>query len=126
MAAPVKYGFGAALGHGRQGISWIHIEDLVGMILRAIRDPAWAGTFNATAPTPVSNADFTRTLGLVLHRPVFPVPGWLTATAVKILAGEVAKDLLLAGDFVVPKRALELGFEFRFPTAEAALRDLLS
>lgn len=126
MAAPVKFFLGAPLGHGRQGISWIHIEDLVSMILQAARDPSWEGAMNATAPEPLSNEVFTRTLGRVLRRPVFPVPAWMTSTAVKLLAGEVAEDLLLSGAYVLPKRAQERGFQFRFPSAEAALRDLLS
>ena len=126
MAAPVKFFLGAPLGHGRQGISWIHIEDLVSMILQAAQDPSWEGAMNATAPEPLSNEAFTRTLGRVLRRPVFPVPAWMTSTVVKLLAGEVAEDLLLSGALVLPKRAQERGFVFRFPSAEAARRDLLS
>ena len=96
------------------------------MIIQAIENPAWIGPVNATSPEPLSNEAFTRTLGRVLHRPIFPVPGWLTSMAVKALAGQVGEELLLSGAFVHPRRAMELGFAFRFPTAEAALRDLLN
>lgn len=125
MAAPVRAFLGAPLGHGRQGVSWIHIDDLVDLVLQALRDPAWVGAVNATAPEPLANAAFTALLGRVLHRPVLPVPGWLTAAAVRAVAGEVADALLLAGPFVLPRRAQAQGFPFRYPGAEAALADLL-
>lgn len=126
MAAPVKLFLGAPLGHGSQGLSWIHIEDLVELLLRAAGDPAWEGAMNATAPESLPNAAFTRILGEALRRPIFPVPGWITAAAVKVLAGEMGKELLLSGAYVQPRRALEKGFAFRFPTAESALKNLLT
>lgn len=125
MALPVRWFQGCKLGAGTQGLSWIHIEDLVGMLMTAAAKPAWQGVFNATAPQPLSNEAFTRVLAGHLHRPLLPVPGFLTAFATKLLLGEMAEALLLQGAFVLPARALELGFRFRFLTAEAALADLL-
>lgn len=125
MALPVRLFQGCALGSGEQGLSWIHLDDLVAMLVEAARNPAWAGTFNATAPGPLSNRDFTRLLARRLHRPLLPVPAFLTSAATKLLLGEMADALLLQGAFVHPAHALALGFRFRFPTAEAALGDLL-
>ena len=124
MAFPVKIFQGAKLGRGDQGFSWIHIDDLVGLYLAAAEDQRWSGAINATAPEPVSNAAFTRLLGKQLHRPILPVPGFLTATALKLLVGGMSAEVL-EGAFVLPKRAESLGFAFRFKTAAAALEDLL-
>ena len=95
------------------------------MLITAAGQPAWQGVFNATAPEPLSNEAFTRLLARQLHRPLLPVPGFLTALATKVLLGEMAEALLLQGAFVLPAHAQALGFTFRFPTAEAALKDLL-
>jgi NAD dependent epimerase/dehydratase family enzyme len=116
---------GTALGSGRQGFSWIHIEDLVRLILECLHNPALAGPINATAPHPCSNEVFTRLLAKRLHRPVWPVPGFLTEAALKLLVGEMAKPMLLGGAYILPKKALDSGFEFRFPQAAEALADLL-
>lgn len=124
MAFPVKIFQGAKLGRGDQGLSWIHMDDLVAMYLKAATDEAWSGAVNATAPEPVSNAAFTKLLGKHLHRPILPVPGFTTAVAVKLLAGELSGELL-TGAFVLPKRAETLGFAFRFKTADTAVGDLL-
>ena len=126
MAAPVRAFLGSPLGDGRQGMPWIHVDDLVAMILAALEDPAWSGPVNATAPEPVANAAFTRLLGRVLHRPVLPVPGFLTRTVLRAVLGDLAEELLLSGAFVQPRRAMELGFRYRHPGLEEALRDLLS
>jgi uncharacterized protein (TIGR01777 family) len=125
MALPVRWFQGCKLGSGRQGLSWIHVDDLVAMLIEAARNPAWKGAFNGTAPQPLSNAAFTRLIAQRLRRPLLPVPGFLTALATKLLLGEMAEALLLQGAFVVPARSLALGFRFRFLTAEAALKDLL-
>ncbi len=125
MALPVRLFQGAKLGHGQQGLSWIHIEDLVAMLLEAARNPAWQGALNACAPRPVTNETFTRLLGRTLHRPILPVPGFITRAVLKRLYGEMADAMLLSGAFVYPRRAEELGFHFKFPEAGAALRDLL-
>lgn len=125
MALPVRWFQGCRLGSGRQGLSWIHRDDLVAMLIEAARDSAWEGALNATAPAPLSQEAFTRLLALRLHRPMLPVPGPVTAAALRLALGELAESLLLQGAYVRPARALALGFRFRFPTAEAALADLL-
>jgi uncharacterized protein (TIGR01777 family) len=114
-------GLGAVIGDGRQWLSWIHRDDAVELIIRAIADPLFSGAVNATAPEPVRQADFAQALGRVLHRPV-----WLRlpAAPLQALLGERA-SLLLEGPRVTPRRALEIGFAFRCPEIEPALRDLL-
>jgi len=116
-----RCGLGAVIGDGRQWLSWIHRDDAVELIIRAIADPLFSGAINATAPVPVRQADFAQTLGQVLHRPV-----WLSlpAAPLRALLGERA-SLLLEGPRVSPRRALEIGFAFRCPEIEPALRDLL-
>ncbi|HET8902348.1 MAG TPA: TIGR01777 family oxidoreductase [Holophagaceae bacterium] len=124
MAFPVKIFQGAKLGRGDQGFSWIHIDDLVAMYVMAAANEGWSGAINATAPEPLSNAAFTKLLGKRLHRPILPVPGFITAAAVKLLVGELSGELL-TGAYVLPKKAEGLGFAFRFKTAAAALADLI-
>ena len=116
-----RLGLGAVIGDGRQWLSWIHRDDAVELIVRAIADPLFSGAINATAPAPIRQADFARALGRVLHRPV-----WLRLPAAPLRAvlGERA-SLLLEGPRVLPRRALEIGFAFRCPEIEPALRDLL-
>jgi hypothetical protein len=125
MALPVRWFAGCKLGSGQQGLSWIHLDDLVDMFLEAAQNPAWRGAFNGTAPEPLSNEAFTRVITKRLHRPLLPVPGFLTSAATKLLLGDMAEALLLQGAFVLPVHSQSLGFQFRFPTAEAALADLL-
>jgi uncharacterized protein (TIGR01777 family) len=125
MALPVRLFQGSKLGSGAQGLSWIHLDDLVAMLVEAARNEAWEGPFNATAPEPLSQEAFTRLLARQLHRPVLPVPAFLTAGLLRLLLGELADSLLLQGAFVYPVRAQTLGFTFRFPRAQAALEDLL-
>lgn len=125
MALPVRWYAGCKLGSGTQGLSWIHIDDLVAMLIEAARNPAWSGAFNGTAPQPLSNEAFTRLIARQLRRPLLPVPAFLTALATRLLLGEMAEALLLQGAFVRPARSQALGFQFRFPTAKLALEDLL-
>lgn len=125
MMMPVKAFLGAPLGHGQQGLSWIHVEDLVALLMEAAAHPAWEGAVNATAPWPVSNDHFTRLLGRALHRPIFPVPAFMTRAGLRLLVGEMADEMLLQGAFVYPRAALRHGFAFRFPTVEKALADLI-
>lgn len=125
IAQPVRLFAGTILGSGRQGFSWIHIEDLVRLILEALKNPAFEGAFNATAPLPCTNRTFTQLLAQRLRRPLWPVPALFTRTALKLLVGEMAEPMLLGGVFASPRKALELGFTFRFPNAEKALEDLL-
>lgn len=125
LAQPVRLFAGSALGSGKQGFSWIHLEDLVSLILECLRNPAFEGPVNATAPHPCSNAAFTRLLAKRLHRPVWPLPAFLSRAALKLLVGEMAEPMLLGGAFVLPQKALDLGFRFRYPEPTAALEDLL-
>jgi hypothetical protein len=125
MARAARWGQGAKLGHGRQGFPWIHIEDLVSVFLRAAWDPALEGPVNAVAPEALGNEAFTRALCRALRRPYLALaPGWATALAVRALKGEMARELLLQGAFVRPRKLEAAGFTFRFPAADGALEDL--
>ncbi|CAA9473347.1 MAG: Cell division inhibitor [uncultured Solirubrobacteraceae bacterium] len=121
MLPPFKAGVGGPVAGGRQYLPWIHLDDVVGMILQALGDENWSGAINATAPVPVSNAEFSKALGRALHRPaVAPVP----ALALRALYGEMA-DLVVHGQRALPRRALELGYAFRHPDLDEALRSAL-
>ena len=103
-------------------MSWIALDDVLGAIEHALAATALRGPVNTVAPHPVSNAEFTRTLGRVLGRPtLFPMP----AFAARLAFGEVADALLLASQRVEPARLLASGYRFRFPDLEPALRHLL-
>lgn len=122
MLPPFRLGLGGRLGHGRQWMPWIHIDDWLELVVRALRDESLSGALAATAPEPVRNSEFTRALGQALRRPTpFPVPG----VALELVLGEVA-SLLLTGQRVRPTRALAAGFAFRFPTLAGALEDLVA
>ena len=125
MVFPVKIFQGSKLGHGQQGFSWIHIDDIVGLYIEAARNPEWSGAINGTAPRPLTNETFTHLLGAQLHRPILPIPALLTEIAVKILLGEMASEVL-EGAFVYPRQALKWGYRFKFDKAEDALADLLA
>ena len=122
MVTPFKFFAGGPLGSGRQSISWIHRDDVVGLIDLALRDERAGGALNATAPEPQTMRDFCRTLGKVLSRPSWaPVPEFV----LKLALGEMA-DMLLTGQRVVPAAALKLGYRFRYPQLESALRAILA
>jgi hypothetical protein len=122
MLLPFKLGVGGRVGSGRQYMSWIAIDDVVGAISHAILSDSLRGPVNAVAPNPVTNREFTKTLGRVLWRPtIFPLP----AFAARLVMGEMADDLLLASTRVKPSRLLSSGYEFRFPQLEGALRHVL-
>ena len=122
MLLPFKLGVGGRLGSGTQWMPWISVDDWAGLTARLITDDAARGAFNLSGPAPVTNAEFTRTLGRVLHRPtIFPVP----AFALKLALGELS-DALLTGQRAVPEKALALGYQFRHATLEAALRAVLA
>lgn len=108
MLPPFRLGVGGPVAGGRQFISWIHRDDVVGMIVAALEDDRWSGPVNATAPEPLSNRDFSRALGRALHRPaLLPVPG----IALQLLYGEMA-EIVTEGARVVPAKPLVLGYEF--------------
>ena len=119
LAPLFRFGLGGPLGSGEQFMSWIALDDLLGMLLQAIADDRLAGPVNAVAPQAVSNRAFAETLGRVLSRPaVLRAP----ASALKLVAGELADELLLASQLAQPTHLEDVGFSFAFPTLEDALR----
>ncbi|MEA2309612.1 MAG: uncharacterized protein QOI65_1898 [Thermoleophilaceae bacterium] len=119
MLPPFKLGVGGPVAGGRQYVPWIHLDDVVGAFLFALDDAHASGPVNVSAPRPVTNAELSKALGRVLHRPAFmPVPG----VAVKLLFGDMA-SIVTSGVRMVPKRLEELGYRFRRPDLEDALRD---
>lgn len=121
MLPPFRLGLGATIGSGQQFMSWIHVADWVSMVMWLIQSERGAGAFNATAPQPVINRDFTHTLGRVLRRPaVLRAPGLV----LRVALGEMA-DLLITGQRALPARAEELGFKFSFHALEPALQEIL-
>ncbi|MGH9734241.1 MAG: DUF1731 domain-containing protein, partial [Candidatus Acidiferrales bacterium] len=123
MFAPFKWGVGGRLGTGRQWISWIALEDVVGVIRLALADEQLLGPINVVSPAPVRNTDFTNILARIVHRPaVFPAP----AFALRLVLGEMADELLLASQRVVPSKVIENGYEFRLPQLKPALRSVLN
>jgi Predicted nucleoside-diphosphate sugar epimerase len=122
MLIPFRFGLGGPLGSGRQWVPWIHRDDLVALLLAALDDARFEGPVNATAPAPVPMKELAAALGRVLRRPAFaPAP----AFAIRAAMGEMAA-LVLDGQRALPGKALALGFSFRFPDLEPALRDLLA
>ncbi len=121
LTTPFKLFVGGSIGSGEQWMSWIHIEDLTDLIVFFIENDECMGAFNCTAPNPVKMKHFAEDLGDALYRPsIFKVPSF----ALKMLLGESA-SMLLVSQRVVPEKALEKGFEFRFPELKPALIDLL-
>ncbi len=122
MLPPFKLGIGGRLGSGRQWMPWIHLDDLVGMMLHAIQTSSVSGAMNAAAPQPITNAQFTAALGRVLHRPViFPAPYF----ALRLAFGEFA-TVLFASQRVEPRVALASGYAFQFTDIDAALKNVLA
>jgi uncharacterized protein (TIGR01777 family) len=122
MLTPFKLGVGGKVGSGSQYMSWITLEDLIGVIRRAIEDESLRGPVNAVAPQQVTNAEFTKALGRVLGRPTFfAVP----AFAARLAFGETADALLLASTRVEPARLKDVGYQFKHPEIEGALRSVL-
>ncbi|MGA8473993.1 MAG: TIGR01777 family oxidoreductase [Candidatus Cybelea sp.] len=119
LLPPFRAGIGGRIGSGRQWLSWVHVDDLVGIYLTALSGTE--GALNACAPNPVTNATFTHDLGAALRRPtVFPVP----TVALRMLLGEGA-GMLLAGQRVLPRRTQEIGYRFEFAELKGALANLL-
>ncbi len=122
MLPPFRLGLGGKLGDGKQFMSWVSIDDVVGAVHQALQDATLEGPVNVVAPQPVRNDEFTRTLGRVLGRPtLFPVPPF----ALRTLFGEMADALLLSSTRVLPEKLAQSGYSFRHPTLEGALRHLL-
>ena len=123
LLLPFRLGVGGPLGGGRQYMPWIHIDDEVALILWALDTDGVSGVINATAPNPVNNREFSKALGAALGRPSFmPAPRF----AIAALRGQELAEQALGSYRVIPRRALDLGFAFRFTEVGAALRDLLS
>jgi hypothetical protein len=122
MLTPFKLGAGGAIGSGKQYMPWIAIDDVIGIILFAL-DNDVSGPLNTTAPNPVTNSEFTKTLGKVLNRPTFmAVPEF----AIKLMFGEMGERLLLEGCRVIPKRLQDLGYTFKFSDLESAFEHVLN
>jgi uncharacterized protein (TIGR01777 family) len=122
MLTPFRLGLGGVIGSGTQWMSWIALDDVIGAIQHALATDSLRGPVNAVAPAPVTNAEFTRTLGRVLGRPtLMPLP----AFAARLAMGEMADELLLASQRAVPARLQAAGYSFRHSTLETAVRATL-
>jgi len=122
MLTPFKMGVGGPTGRGQQWMSWVHRDDVIGLIQFALAREDANGALNATAPHPVRNREFAQTLGKVLHRPAFlPTP----ALVMRLMFGEMADALLLTGQRVLPAAAQRLGYQFKFPDLMSALEAVL-
>jgi uncharacterized protein (TIGR01777 family) len=122
MLPPFRLGLGGRLSSGQQWMSWIHVDDVIGLIRFALPNTHVRGPMNATSPQPVTNAEFTRELAAALHRPaIFPVPRF----ALKLLFGEMA-EVILGSQRVIPMAAQSAGFQFQYPELRPALARLLS
>ncbi|MCP4638889.1 MAG: TIGR01777 family protein [bacterium] len=123
MLRPFKLGAGGPLGHGRQYMSWVALDDAVGAVRHAIENEGLRGPVNVVAPESVTNRAFAKTLGEALSKPaVMPAPGF----ALRLALGEMARELLLASTRVEPTRLLASGYGFRYPTVDKALREMLN
>ncbi len=122
MLPPFKFFMGGPLGSGRQIMSWVHIDDEVGGILKALEDDRIRGPLNLTAPHSVTMKEFAGTLGRVLHRPAWaPVPAFV----LRLLLGDMS-EMLLTGQNVTPQKLMKYGYPFKFKVLEEALRDLVA
>jgi uncharacterized protein len=122
LLTPFKLGVGGPLVGGKQYVSWIHVDDAVGILLWAIDDENVSGTINSTAPHPATNKELSKALGRALNRPaVTPVPGFV----LDLKFGSEFGHVLRGGQRVIPKRTQELGYSFKHPDLDEALRDLV-
>lgn len=119
LLTPFKMGMGGKVGSGKQFISWVAIDDVVSAINLALNDETFRGPLNVVSPNPVTNEVFTKTLGHILSRPTALA---MPAFAARLAFGEMADEMLLSSQYVVPKRLNDAGFEFKYPELEGALR----
>ncbi len=122
MLTPFRLGLGSPLGSGRQWMSWIHLDDVIGVLLLAAERADLQGPLNATAPYPVTNREFTKALGRAVHRPTL-LPA-VPATVLRWSLGELA-GVILASQRVLPRHAQAAGYSFAYPNLDEALRDLV-
>jgi len=123
MLPPFKFGLGGPMGSGKQWMSWIHMDDLIGIISHIVKTPKLSGPVNGTAPNPVTNKEFATTLGKALKRPAFiPLPGFV----LKLLMGQMGEELLLSGQRVVPAKMSVSGYSFIHEKLDSALTDVVS
>jgi uncharacterized protein len=123
LLTPFKMGMGGKVGSGKQFISWVSLEDAVNAIVLAINDESIRGPLNVVSPNPVTNEEFTKTLGHVLNRPTALA---MPAFAARLAFGEMADEMLLVSQRVIPKRLTAAGFQFKYPELESALRHYLA
>lgn len=122
MLPPFKWGLGGRMANGHQGMSWIHIDDMVDGTLFLLNQQECEGIYNLTAPNPVSNQEFTQALASVLHMPaIFPMPGFI----ISLLFGEMG-ELFRYGQFVVPEKLQQQGFRFHHPELRKALENVIA
>lgn len=115
---PFDFGIGGPLGRGQQWFSWIHREDLIGMIFHIMRTPSIEGAINGTAPAPVTNREFSLALGRAMKRPsLLPLPGFV----LRLVFGQMADEVMLNGQRVLPRKAVESGYQFKFPVINQAM-----
>ena len=120
MMTPFKLGVGGVVGSGKQWMSWVSLDDVVGIVNYVLENENLRGAINVASPNPVINEEFTKTLGEVLYRPTFlPLPEF----AVNLVFGEMGDALLIDSTKVVPKRLLDAGFKFRYPDLKSALEN---
>ena len=120
----VRFGLGGRVSHGRQGISWIHIDDMSRLIARAIANDGMKGAYNATVPNPVSNDEFMRTLRRAIRMPIgLPAAEWMVRFGAHYLM-RTDPELVLYGRYCISRRLREEGFEFKFPDLSSAMKDL--
>jgi len=123
MLPPFRLGLGGKIGSGRQWMSWVHVQDIVGAILQIMKTDSLQGPINMVSPNPATNAEFTKTLARVLPRPaIFPMP----AFAARVAFGQMADELLLASQRVEPAKLLASGYTFQHPELRLALQEILS
>ncbi len=119
---PFRLGLGGRFASGQQWMSWIHIDDLIGIIHFATENKTISGPINGVSPKPVTNRVFSKTLAKILRRPaIFPMP----AAVLRLLVGEMAEELIINGQKVIPEKALSNGFEFSYPELELALQEII-
>lgn len=122
MLPAFRLGLGGTMGSGRQWMSWVHIDDLIGIILHLIKNKDLSAAVNGTAPNPVTNKIFTSTLARVLNRPaLLPLPAFV----LKLMLGEMAEELLLSGQRVIPDKIMRAGYAFKYASLENALCEVL-